>query len=121
MSIVSAPLLSLDEAAKLLGGVSSRTVRRLMADRLLSACRVRRRLFVTAESVQNYVAVMSEEVHNPPRVESVAWKEFKPCHTDDLTRRSGGSNSPTQAANLLDDLLVQLTKARPRHSKQNGD
>jgi len=50
-----AELLPLDEVAARLGGVSRRTVYRLIADRKLRVTKVRGSSFVTAAEVDRYV------------------------------------------------------------------
>ncbi|TRZ92725.1 MAG: DNA-binding protein [Rhodocyclaceae bacterium] len=136
-------LWTLDEVGKRLGGVSKSSVRRLIDRGELASCRVGLRLLrVPAESVRMYieriairefrevqesrqgvsedVAARPQEADNLTRAESVACKEIKPCHTDGRIRRIGGSNTLTQAANQLTNLLEQLTRKRLKHSKQNG-
>ena len=136
-------LWPLDEVARQLGGVSTRTVRRLIDKGELPSCRIGRLVRVPSDSVGEYVTRIAgvshakqfgensnsqpsgvtleqEAEHNPPCAESVAWKESKPCHIDAKTRRFGGSNTPTQAANRLTDLLEQMTGKRRKPLKQNG-
>ncbi len=50
-----AELLSLDEVARRLGGISRRTVYRLIADRKLRVTKVRGSSFVTAAEIERYV------------------------------------------------------------------
>jgi len=107
-------LWSLDEVARQLGGVSVRMVRRLIDSGDLPICRVGRLVRIPSDSVRDYISRMTEEAHNRHCTESVTWKGNLPCHTDAKTRRTGGSNTPTQAANQLIDLLKQLTPAKQR-------
>lgn len=111
---------SLREAAEKLGGISVRTVQRLVATGVLPALRILRRVLIPAEALHAFVAGCSHLADNGQRAESVAWKEFEPCHTDERTHRIGGSNTPTQAANELTGLLVQLTKGKRKPSKPSG-
>jgi excisionase family DNA binding protein len=108
-------LWSLDEVARQLGGVSVRTVRRLIDRGELQACRVGRLVRIPSDSVREYVSRMTEKAHNQPRTESGTWKGVQPCHTDAKIHRIGGSNSPAQAASRLTDLLKHLTSTKPRH------
>lgn len=114
-------LWSLEEVAAQLGGISIRTVRRLVELGELPVCRVGRLVRIPSDAVREYVSRMTEEAHNRPRTESETWKGNSPCHTDVRTRHSGGSNTPTQAASQLTELLGQLTLKKPRPSKRNGD
>jgi excisionase family DNA binding protein len=109
----------LREAAEKLGGVSVRSVQRLVARGALPTVRVLRRVLIPAEALRAFVA-NADPTHNSPRAESVAWKESKPWHTDARTHRTGGSNTPTQAAKELTVLLAQLSAGKRKHSKPNG-
>jgi excisionase family DNA binding protein len=111
---------SLREAAEKLGGISVRTVQRLVAIRVLPALHVLRRVLIPAEALHAFVAGGAHLADNGQRAESVAWKESEPCHTDERTHRIGGSNTPTQAASELTGLLVQLTKGKRKPSKPSG-
>ena len=108
------------EAAQKLGGISVRSVQRLVALGGLPTIRVLRRVLIPAEALRAYVAAGSDLLDNHKRAESVAWKEFEPCHTDERIHRIGGSNTPTQAARELTGLLVQLTKGKRKPSKPSG-
>src|SRR2546421_8527647 len=107
------------EAAEKLGGVSVRSVQRLVARGALPTVRVLRRVLIPAEALRAFVA-SADPTHNSARAESVAWKESKPWHTDARTHRTGGSSTPTQAAKELTGLLAQLTARKHKHSKPNG-
>jgi excisionase family DNA binding protein len=113
-------LWSFDEVARQLGGVSVRTVRRLVEAGELPACRVGRLVRIPPDAVRDYVSRMTGEAHNRPRTESVTWKGKQPCHTDAKIRRIGGSNTPTQAAKQLTNLLAQMTGKKQTHSKQSA-
>jgi excisionase family DNA binding protein len=108
------------EAAEKLGGISVRTIRRLVASGALPVLRVLSRVLIPAEALRAYVAAGTIPAHNPMRAESVAWKELKPCHTDERTHHFGGSSTPTQAARELTGLLAQLTDGKRKHSKPSG-
>jgi len=109
----------LREAAEKLGGVSVRSVQRLVARGALPTVRVLRRVLIPAEALRAFLA-SADPTHNSARAESVAWKESKPWHTDARTHRTGGSSTPTQAARELTGLLAQLTAGKHKHSKPNG-
>lgn len=114
-------LWSLDEVAAQLGGVSTRTVHRLIELGELPVCKVGRLVRVPSEAVRDYVGRMTHQAHNRPGTESVTWKGNKSCHIDARTRRTGGSNTPMQAEKQLTDLLGQLTLNKRKPLKQNGD
>ncbi len=67
----------LREAAEKLGGVSVRSVQRLVARGALPTIRVFRRVLIPAEALRAFVA-SADPTHNSARAESVAWKESKP-------------------------------------------
>ena len=108
------------QAAEMLGGISVRSIQRLVASGALPVVRVLRRVLIPAEALRAYVAAGADLSDNHQRAESVAWKESEPWHTDERTRRIGGSNTPTQAASELTGLLVQLTKGKRKPSKPSG-
>ncbi len=113
-------LVGFGEAARLLG-VSARTVKRMVMQGMLPRCRIGRRVLIPVAGLRLHVESIQEPAHNLPRIESAARKGNTPCHTDVKARRTGGSNSPMQAANRLTDLLGQLTTTKPVPSKRNGD
>jgi len=108
------------EAAEILGGVSIRSVQRLVARGALPVVRVFRRVLIPADALREFVAARTDPSHNCTCAESVAWKESKPCHTDERTHHIGGSSTPTQAAKELTGLLAQLHAGKRKHSKPNG-
>lgn len=107
-------LWTLNETAQQLGGVSIRTVRRMVDRGEISPVRVGRLLRILPESVHAFVAAQTEQAHNLPRVGSVAWKGIEPCYTNAKAHRSGGLATPTQQARELDDLLAQLTSRKQK-------
>ena len=82
-------LLSLSKAARRLGDVSVRTVRRLIARGELAPCPVGRLVRVREDSVDAYIDRYSHSVHNPSSAEPVAWKGVDPCHLSAQGRPSG--------------------------------
>ncbi|MCC7080426.1 MAG: helix-turn-helix domain-containing protein [Burkholderiales bacterium] len=111
---------TLREAAEKLGGISVRSIQRLVASGALPVVRVLRRVLVPADALRAFVAGAAAAGDNPLRAESVAWKGIEPCLTDARTHLTGGSSTPTQAAKELTDLLAQLTSGRRRPSKRSG-
>lgn len=103
---------SIPEAAQKLGGVSARTVHRLIARGQLATCRVGRRVLVPAQALRDYVGRQYEIAHNPNCAEPVAWKGTKPCYFNAQGRRSGMSVTGTGAANELSVLLARLTNGK---------
>lgn len=111
---------SLREAAEKLGGVSLRTVQRLVARGGLPAFRVGRRVLIAAEALRRYVAGPDEVAHNPKCAEPVAWKGTKPCYSNAQDRRAGTSISGTQAAGELSVLLARLTGGKQKSLRGSG-
>lgn len=109
------------EAAEKRGGISVRSIQRLVSSGALPTVRVLRRVLIPADALRALVAGGAAARDNPPRAESVAWKGIEPCPTDARTHRTGGSSTPTQAAKELTDLLAQLTSGRRKPSKRNGE
>ena len=105
---------SLKEAAAKLGGISVRSVQRLIARGLLPTVRVTRRVLIPAEALERLVAGGAPVRDNVPGAEPVAWKGVEPCYTNAQGRRSGMSNTGTQAARKLDVLLELLTDRKPK-------
>lgn len=108
------PLLwNLDEVARQLGGVSPRTVRRLIERDELPKVRVGRRLLVPSAAVHAYVA----KGHTPADNEDVEQGALAPTRGESacLSKRKGSlrnrtvgtdtPTSPTRAASDLNDLL----------------
>ncbi|MEW6332078.1 MAG: helix-turn-helix domain-containing protein [Pseudomonadota bacterium] len=103
-------LWSLEETARQLGDVSTRTVRRLVERGELPAVRVGRLLRIPREGVRAWVDQYLDRTHNPPRSEPGVRKETT-CHTDAKIAPSTGSASSTQAAREL-GVLLKLPTAR---------
>jgi hypothetical protein len=110
---------TLREAADKLGGISVRSVQRLVARGLLRTVPGLRRVLIPVDALQQFVARGAVE-DNPPRAEPVAWKGSKPCYSNAQGRRSGMSDSGTRAAEELSGLLEQLTGGKQRSLKGNG-
>ena len=111
---------SIQEAAAMLGGVSARSVQRLIARGVLPCVRIGRRVLVGAETLRSFIARSDEVPHNPPRAEPVAWKGTKPCYSNAQSRSSGTSGTGMQAARELSGLLEQLTGGKRRSLKRSG-
>ena len=110
-------LWSLEKVGRQLGGVSARTIRRLIARGALPVVRVGRCIRVPVTGVHEYIARMTTPAHNLPRAEPGVREEFT-CHTVAKTVPFGGRPTPIQAARELDDLLKQPTVRKQRRSKQ---
>lgn len=107
-------LWSLEETARQLGGVSIRSVRRMVERGEILSVHVGRLVRVVPDSVLAFVASHAQQAHNFACVGSVAWKGNNPCYTDAKVHRTGGQTTPTQTAKELDALLGQLTKGKPK-------
>lgn len=108
-------LLSFQEAGVVLGGISARTVRRLADDREIIAVKVRGRIFVTVDSVHDYVRKLAVSGHNGERAGPGVPEKEQTCQTDAKTKTvytnvmilpSTGRRIWTQAGSELDALLV---------------
>lgn len=113
-------LWSIKEVAFQLGGLSNRTVQRMIKRGELAFVLVGRLKRIPPGAVQDWIARNLNPAHNQSCAVSEAWKEKSPCHTDETTHRSGGSATPMQAAEELDVLLAQVTSGKRKPSKQNG-
>lgn len=112
--MTDALLWDLKEAARQLGGVSTRTIRRLIERRELPAVRVLGRVCVPAAAVREWIDRKMQPAHNQECAGPGVRKEVKACHTVAKIVPFGGSASSTQAAKELDALLEQRTARRPR-------
>ncbi|PWB41403.1 MAG: hypothetical protein C3F19_06400 [Rhodocyclales bacterium] len=103
-------LWPLPEAARQLGGLSVRTVRRLIERGEIPMVRVGRRVTVPAEAVRAWVARGMSHAHNSHRAGRGAGNGGSSrCHTSARTVRSGGSASSTHVGRELDALLEPRT------------
>jgi excisionase family DNA binding protein len=108
-------LWSLNETAQQLGGISIRSVRRMVERGELSLVRVGRLVKIVPESVYAFVESRAVPAHNLDCVGSVAWKGNEPCYTNAKAHRTGMQTTPTHPAKELDALLAQLTKRKQKH------
>lgn len=108
------------QAAEMLGGISVRSIQRLVASGALPVVRVLRRTLVPADALRALVAGGEAASDNPPRAEPVAWKGTKPCYSNAQDRRAGTSGSGTQAAGELSVLLARLTGGKQKSLKGSG-
>jgi excisionase family DNA binding protein len=107
-------LWSLDETARQLGGLSTRTVRRMVDSGELPMVKVGRTVRIPAADVHQWVAHNMRPAHNQNRVGSgVRSKEVNACRTVVREVRFGGCRTSNQAARELGDLL-ELPIARKR-------
>src|SRR5262245_61866283 len=105
---------SLHETAARLGGISVRSLQRLIASGALKAVRVGRRVLVPADALRAFLATPVPMPHNPQCAEPVAWKGDDPCYSNAQARRSGTSITGTRAATELSALVVRLTGRKRR-------
>lgn len=105
-------LWSLEETARQLGGVSIRTVRRMVERGEIFSVHVGRLVRVVPDSVHAFVASHTQQAHNFECVGSVAWKGNEPCYTNAIKHRTGMQTTQTAPAKELDVLLAQLTKRK---------
>jgi excisionase family DNA binding protein len=113
----SEPLLwDLSETARQLGGISTRTVRRMLDRGELTAHRLGRRLMIRADSVRGYLDLCTPSLHNSghagkavlPLEDSTCRKSVNAIKTGSSPariRRTGGRATRMEAANRLADLL----------------
>jgi hypothetical protein len=111
---------TLREAAEKLGGISVRSVQRLVARGVLRTVPGLRRVLISADVLQQFVARGATVEDNPPCAEPVAWKGTKPCYSNAQDRRAGMSGSGTQAAGELSVLLARLTGGKQKSLKGSG-
>lgn len=121
---------SLEEAARRLGGVSTRTVRRLLQAGENERRRVGRRLLVCAASVRLYVDRVGPEAQNRHGA-GPELQEESTCRTSadqvtrtvsigGKTRRTGGQATRTQAAEALAAALGLATGKKQTHFSRSG-
>ena len=109
-------LWSLDETARQLGGLSTRTVRRMVDCGELPMVKVGRTVRIPAADVHQWVANNMRPAHNQNRAGSgVRSKEVNACRTDVKIVRLVGVDTSTQAAKELGNLLERpiARKRRP--------
>ena len=111
---------TLKEAAAKLGGISVRSVQRIVARGLLPTVRVMRRVLIPAEALQRLVAAEAAVLDNVPGAEPVAWKGVEPCYSNARGRHTGMSVTGTRAATELGALLARLTEKKRQSEKRNG-
>lgn len=105
---------TLQEAAERLGGISVRSVQRLVARGILPTVRVLRRVLIPADALRALVAPGVPVLDNPAGAEPVAWKGVKPCYSNAQGRRFGTLTTGTAAASELNALLGRLTGKKRR-------
>ncbi|RUQ28715.1 MAG: DNA-binding protein [Candidatus Competibacteraceae bacterium] len=99
-------LWNLDEAARQLGGISIKTVRRLAKSGAFPLVKVGRRVLIPALAVTNWVN------HTP---QARPAQENEKCHSTNAVT-SGGCASPRQTAENYGKLLALPTIAKPRNT-----
>ena len=105
-------LWSLDEAAWQLGGISARTVRRMIDAGELPAVTVRRSLKVPVSAIREWVEKNMVRAHNMASAGPRVHKEESTCHTVAKIVPYGGQVTQTTAGKELDDLLKPQSERR---------
>jgi hypothetical protein len=105
---------TLQEAAECLGGISVRSVQRLVSRGALRTIPLLRRVLIPADALRALVATGAPMPDNPNGAEPVAWKGVSSCHLNARIHRSGTRVSPMQAERELNVLLEQLTSAKQK-------
>ncbi|WP_082054071.1 helix-turn-helix domain-containing protein [Methyloterricola oryzae] len=113
METTTEPLLwSIVETARQLGGLSTRTVRRMIDRGDIPAVKVGRTVRVPAHSVRSWIESQLQSRHNNQCAGDVR-QEKSTCHTNVKIVRFGGHPTPTRAARELDALLERRTERKP--------
>ncbi len=106
-------LWNLDEAARQLGDISTRTVRRMLERGDLPVVRIGRSVRVPAEAVRNWVDMNMTIPHNAicagPDVQGGST-----CHISARILPFGGSATPTRVGEELDALLERRTERKQK-------
>ena len=114
-------LWSLDEAAKAMGGISARTVRRLIQTGELPAIRIRGCApRIRPEDVQTWIEQNIARDHNNGARGSVPKQEKSTCLTNVVTAQFGGRRTPMPADAALGARLGLKIEKKPSLLKQNG-
>ena len=111
-------LWSISETARQLGGVSVRTVQRMLEKGELPTVSVRGCRKVPSEAVRAWVAKQLSQVHT---LSAGLGVEDTTCHTDEKTPRTGGSATATQAARKLAKVLSLPATRRRKPYKKRGE
>jgi excisionase family DNA binding protein len=111
MVMTDALLWSIAETARQLGGVSERTVQRLLQSGELPTVNVRGRRKVPSAAVRAWVAKQLGSVHTD---EAGLGVEETTCHTDVTILPTGGSATATQAAKKLAKVLKLPATLTPK-------
>ena len=120
------PLLwDLKEAARQLGGISTRTVRRLIDEREITPQKIGRRLMVNRASVIAYLDRGATAAHTDRPTPATGANPWQPGATKTgsiaaKTHPTGGHRSPPQMAGELARVLKLPTAKRPKRCSQNG-
>ena len=109
-------LWNLEETAKQLGSVSTKTVRRMLNRGQLPIVRIGRSIRVPSQAVRDFVEKQSEPSQNNACVgPAMRNKGASICHINAKTVPSGGLVTSTQAAKELEDLLERRTERMRKH------
>lgn len=105
-------LWSIDETARQMGGLSSRTVRRLIDRGEIPVVKVGRAVRIPAQSVRSWIEDQLQSGHNRQCAGDVR-QEKSTCLTNAKIVRFGGRLTPTRAVKELDALLERRTERKP--------
>ena len=128
--MTDALLWDLEETARQLGNVSSRTVLRMIARGEIASKIVGRRRMVVSQSVRNWLDGGPHPAHTERRVErdvrgvNACQKHAGRSATvfiDAQTRQTTGLVTSTRVEKELDDLLAPAIRKKPRRCSQNGE
>ena len=115
-------LWNLEEAARQLGGISPRTVRRLISKGELPTVRVGTRLLIPSSAVAHWIECQTlpyaqSGVGQTARGTGLCPEEkTRMASTNAVIRRTGGPVTPTHAAHELAAVLKLPTARKPKHS-----
>ncbi|NGZ26075.1 MAG: helix-turn-helix domain-containing protein [Magnetococcales bacterium] len=113
-------IVSIKDAATLLGNVSTRHVYQLIHTQGLPSMRIgKRRLAIPLHGLKEWL-----QQRSAPSIIGIATgpvaKEIRQCHTGGQTRIPGGRPTQMQAAKELGDLLGLKTERRQKQLRRSG-
>jgi excisionase family DNA binding protein len=112
-------LWSIDETARQMGGLSTRTIRRLIDRGEIPSVKIGRSLRIPAQAVHDWIEDQTREGHNV-RCAGDVQQENSACHTNAKIVPFGGCLTPTQMARELDALLRAPPEKKQTRWKQSG-
>ena len=110
-------LWNLEEVARQLGGVSVRTIERMIADGELTLIRIRKRRMIAAEVVRTWITRQND--HARARMD----QEKEPCREKTVTastnnrgRHTGTRVIPMRQGNAAEEVQARITAAKRKPS-----